>query len=75
MTIYKEPKVSVLQANDKLVQKVKCWTWSQRSRGSILTGGNIFTRIFCFHIVKLLMPILVLLPMWCFCENPERQYD
>ena len=39
--LYKEPTVPVLQANAKLVQKEECWTWNQRSRGSILTGGNI----------------------------------
>ena len=27
--------------------------------------------VFCFHIVKALMPILALLPMLCICENPE----
>ena len=26
----KEPKVSVLQANAKLVQKGECWTWNQK---------------------------------------------
>ena len=34
------PKVSVLQANAKLVQ---CSTWNQRSRDSVLTGV-----IFCY---------------------------
>ena len=41
--LYKEPKVSVLQTNAKLVQKGKCWTWNQRFSGSILTGV-----IFCY---------------------------
>ena len=27
--LYKETKVSVLQANAKLVQKGECWTWNQ----------------------------------------------
>ena len=43
-SLYKEPKVSVLQAKAKLVQKGECWTWNQRfirGPGSILTGGNI----------------------------------
>ena len=31
----------VLQANAKLVQKTECWHWNQKSRGSILTVGNI----------------------------------
>ena len=39
--LYKEPKVSVLQTNAKLVEKGECWTWNQRSTGSILTGSNI----------------------------------
>ena len=32
---YKEPKVSVLQANTKLAQKGECWT------GSVLIRDNI----------------------------------
>ena len=41
--------------------------------GSVLTGGNFLSLdLFCFHIVKLLMPILSLLPMLCVCENLER---
>ena len=28
--LYSEPKVSVLQAAAKLVQKGECWTWNQR---------------------------------------------
>ena len=42
--IYKEPEVSVLQANVKLVQNGECWTWNQRlirGLGSIRTGANI----------------------------------
>ena len=44
--LYKEPKVSVLQANAQLAQKGECWTWNQRfMRGvhSIPTGGNILS--------------------------------
>ena len=42
--LYKEPLVSVLQANAQLVQQGGCWTWNQkfmRGPGSILTVGNI----------------------------------
>ena len=49
--LYKEPKVSVLQANDKLVKKGECLTWNQRLiRGlvSIPTGGNILLLEFLF---------------------------
>ena len=35
----KEPKVSVLQANDMSVHKGESWNWNQRSRGSIFMGG------------------------------------
>ena len=74
--LHKEPKVSVLQANAKLVQRGECRTWNQRSNrglGSIPIGGNILLLEFCFYIVKPLMPILALLPilgvlkkLWCF---------
>ena len=41
--------------------------------GSILNGGNILSLdIFCFHVVKPLMPILALLPIVCVCENPDN---
>ena len=40
-----------------------------RCLGSILTGGNIFSQDFCFHIVKSLIPILVLLPTLQNDEN------
>ena len=43
--LHKEPKISVLQANAKLVQKGECWTWNQRlirGPGSIPTGCNIW---------------------------------
>ena len=46
-----EPKVSVLQANAQLAQKVECWAWNHRlvrGLGYILTGGNIFTDFFLF---------------------------
>ena len=33
-----------------------------RGSGSIPTGDNIFHWIFCFHIVKPMLPILALLP-------------
>ena len=41
-----------------------------RGQGSIPTGGNILSLDF-FHIVKLPMAILSLLPMLCVCENPD----
>ena len=55
MTIYKEPKVSVLQANAQLTQKGECWTWNLRSEGSILSGSNILSLdfFFGFHVVNL----------------------
>ena len=43
--LYKELKVSDLQANVQIIQKGESWTWNQRFNrglGSILTGGNIF---------------------------------
>ena len=40
--LYKEPEVSVLQANAKLAKKGECWTWNQRSRGSILIGVTFY---------------------------------
>ena len=46
--LYKELKVSVLQANAKLVQRGACWTWNQRSSGSILTGVAFCNWIFLF---------------------------
>ena len=69
--LYKQPKVSVLQANAKLVQKGECW--NQRSRGLILTGEYYFViGIFCVHIIKPLMPILVLLPILSVCKKKTR---
>ena len=52
--LYKEAKVSVLQANAQLAQKGECWNQrSIRGPGSILAGGNILP----------LMPILAILPI------------
>ena len=48
---YKEPKVSVLQTNAKLVQRGEFWTWNQRlirGLGSIPIGGNILSLEFLF---------------------------
>ena len=64
--LYKELEISVLQANVELVQKGEWWTCNQRliiGLGSKLTGwGNILPLdLFCFYIVKALMPILALL--------------
>ena len=46
--LFKEPKVSLSQANAKLAQKEECWTWNQRFRCSRLTGGNILLLDFLF---------------------------
>ena len=46
--LHKEPKVSVLHANAKLIKKGECWTWNQRFRGSILTWGNILLLEFTY---------------------------
>ena len=46
--LHKEPKVSVLHANAKLIEKGECWTWNQRFRGSILTWGNILLLEFTY---------------------------
>ena len=41
-----------------------------RDLGSIPTGGNIFHWIFfCFHVVKILLPILALLPFLCILKK------
>ena len=40
-----------------------------RGLDSIPTEGNIFHWIFCFHVVKLLIPILALLPFLCIFEK------
>ena len=34
-------------------------------------GVTFCYQIFCFHVVKPLMPILALLPMLCICEKPN----
>ena len=55
--LYKEAKVSVLQANAQLTQKGECWNQrSIRGPGSVLAGGNIL-------LLKPLMPILAILPI------------
>ena len=63
----REPQVSVLQANAKLVQRGECWTWNQRSRGSTFCHWH-----FCFHIVKHIMSILALLPTLYNMEKIDR---
>ena len=35
----------------------------------MLTGGIFDAGIFCFHVVKPLMPILALLSIWCVCKK------
>ena len=45
-----------------------------RGLGSIPTRGNILSLDF-FHIVKPPMPILVLLPMLCVCENTDSGFS
>ena len=62
--LHKEPKVSVLQANVKLVQKGLCWTWNQRPREAQLLFPlevTFYHWIFCFQAVKTKMPILAFL--------------
>ena len=46
-------------------------TWNQRFRGSIVTGITFCYWNFCFYIdlVKPLMPILALLPIWGVSKN------
>ena len=61
--------MSVLKANTKLVQKGECWTWNQRSRGSILTGVAFCYWKFCFHVIKPLMPILAPLQIYGVSKN------
>ena len=58
----------------KIVQKGECWTWTQRSIGSILTGVTFCywnTAVFCFRIVKPLMLIFALLPILFNYEKPQ----
>ena len=63
--LYKELKVSVLQAYAKLVQKGECWNWNQRLWEALVLFPLRVT--FChwifFDVVKSLMPILALLPI------------
>ena len=47
---------------------------AMRGLGSIPTGGNIFHWIFCFHVVKSLMPILALLPFLCISKNSNDSF-
>ena len=44
-------------------QKEECWTWNQRSEVQYSLGQHFVTEIFCFHVVKPLVPILELLPI------------
>ena len=53
--LYKELKVSVLQANVNLVQKGECWAWNQWSWEACILfpqGTTLFTGFFCFHVAK-----------------------
>ena len=75
---YKEPKVSVLQANANLVQKGECWTWNQRlweAKGSVPTGVTFLLHFFCFHVVILLLPILALLPFLCISKKLDWTFQ
>ena len=40
-----------------------------RDPGSISTAGNIFHWIFCFHVVKFMMPIFALSPFLCISKK------
>ena len=59
--LYKEPKVSVLQANAKWVQKGECWTWNQRlweAQVQFSLGVTFYNWIFLFSRSKDKMIIL-----------------
>ena len=63
--LYKEPKVSILQAYAKLVQKGECSTWNQRLWEAWVPfplWDNILSPDF-FPRSKSLIPILALLPI------------
>ena len=54
-----------ISCNERLIN-----TEAMRGPGSIPTGGNIMSLdFFCFHVVKLLMPIMVLLPTFLITKN------
>ena len=62
-------RVSVLQANAKLVQRGRVLALESEVRempGFYSHWGNIFL---CFHIGKPQMPILALLQALCVCEK------
>ena len=69
--LFKKLKFSVLHANAKLVQKGECWTWNKSSWVQSSLGVTFCYWNFCFNTVKLLVPILALLPilrsLWLEC--------
>ena len=67
--LYKEPDVSVLKEDVKLVQKGECWTWNQRSGTSVSRGVTFSYWIFFCTVVKPLISILTLLPITCFKQK------
>ena len=58
----KGPKVSVLLANVKLVQKESIGHGIRDPGFNPHWGEHFITDFFCFHVVKFLMPILPMLP-------------
>ena len=57
--LLKESEVSVLQANAKVAQKRECQTWNHMCQvQSSLEVTFCHSIVFCFHIVKPMMPIL-----------------
>ena len=55
--------------NASMAQRAECQIQMAEVQGSMLTGVAICCWIFCFHIVKPLMPILPLLPFLCVCKK------
>ena len=56
--LYKDLKVSDMQATTKLAQLDKHQTGMAEVSSLVLTGSNIFLLIFSFYVIKPLMPIL-----------------
>ena len=65
----KEPKVSVLQANAKLVKKGVLDLESEVQGFNTHRSNILLLDFFCFHVVKPLMPILALLPISGVSKN------
>ena len=59
----------------KLVYEVACWTLKPRRVVLFPPRVTFCYQIFCFHVVKPLMPILALFQMLCTSEKPEYKKD